>query len=132
MQGHKLVEVNEPELYEDIFPYGLPPKIIFDNKTVDLEGNCWVGNRAAGTVTKIGLYEAGNWIDRNEDGICQTSQDTNADGDIAGDELLPWGEDECVLYEVVLIPGREGTYVPGTFRCEPDAQWQPSGGVFGD
>jgi streptogramin lyase len=64
---------------------------------------------------KIGLYEAGNWIDRNGDGICQTSQDLNGDGDIIGDEMLAWGQDECVLYEVVLIPGREGTYVPGTF-----------------
>ncbi len=31
--------VQEPELYEDVFPYNLPPKIIFDNKRVDLEGN---------------------------------------------------------------------------------------------
>jgi len=99
-----------------VVPPGLPVENGSPSRTtVDLEGNCWVGNRCAGTVVKIGLYEAGNWIDRNADGICQTSQDTNADGDITGDELLPWGEDECVLYEVVLIPGREGTYVPGTF-----------------
>ena len=39
MKEYKLVEVNEPEIYEDIFPYDLPPKIIFDNKRVDLEGN---------------------------------------------------------------------------------------------
>ena len=29
--------------------------------TVDLQGSCWVGNRDAGTVVKIGLYEAGEW-----------------------------------------------------------------------
>ena len=61
------------------------------------------------------MYEAGEWIDRNNDGICQTSQDLNNDGDITGSELLPWGDDECVLYEVVLIPGNEGTFVPGTY-----------------
>jgi len=83
--------------------------------TVDLDGNCWVGLRTAGTVVKIGLYEKGLWIDRNGDGICQTSRDLNGDGKITGDEILPWGEDECVLYEVVLIQGREGTYAPGTF-----------------
>jgi len=83
--------------------------------TVDLEGNCYVGNRQAGTVVKIGLYEAGAWVDRNGDGVCQTSHDTNGDGDIAGDEILPWGKDECVLYEVVLIPGSEWTYAPGDF-----------------
>ncbi|MFC1634239.1 hypothetical protein ACFL5Z_05305 [Planctomycetota bacterium] len=85
--------------------------------TVDLNGNCWVGNRNLGTVVKIGLLEAGEWIDRNSDGICQTSQDLDGSGDI-GDfvgEILPWGQDECVLYEVVLIPGKEGTYAPGTY-----------------
>jgi isopropylmalate/homocitrate/citramalate synthase len=39
LEEYKLVEVSEPELYEDVFPYELPPKIIFDNKRVDLEGN---------------------------------------------------------------------------------------------
>ncbi|VUT24985.1 MAG: Virginiamycin B lyase [Candidatus Methanolliviera sp. GoM_oil] len=83
--------------------------------TVDLDGNCWVGNRARGTVVKIGLYEAGQYIDRNGDGVIQTSQDLNDDGDITGDEILLWGDDECVLYEVVLISGKEGTYAPGTY-----------------
>ena len=81
--------------------------------TVDLQGNCWVGNRQAGTVVKIGLFEAGIWHDRNGDGVCQTSQDENNDGNITGDELLPWGEDECVLFEVNLYVGNKGTYVPG-------------------
>ncbi|GAG76167.1 unnamed protein product, partial [marine sediment metagenome] len=30
-------------------------------------------------------------------------------------EILPWGEDEAVLFEVVLIPGKEATYLPGTY-----------------
>ena len=88
--------------------------------TVDLDGSCWVGNRQAGTVVKIGLYEIGQWMDRNEDGICQTSQDLNDDGDITGAEILPWGEDECVLFEVVLTPAYLGTYDPGTFDGEYD------------
>ena len=74
--------------------------------TVDLEGNCWVGNRDAGTAVKIGLYEAGNWIDRNGNGICDTS---------TGSTPLPWGQDECVLFEVVLIRGKEATYDPGPY-----------------
>ena len=83
--------------------------------TVDLQGNCWVGNRGAGTVVKVGLYENDQWMDRNGDGVCQTSQDLDGDGNIAGGELLPWGADECVLYEVVLISGRQGTYAPGEY-----------------
>jgi len=83
--------------------------------TVDLKGNCWVGNRQIGTAVKIGLFENGQYIDRNGNGIIETSQDLNGDGVISGDEILPWGQDECVLYEVVLIPGKEGTFIPGTY-----------------
>ena len=84
--------------------------------SVDLEGNVWVGLRTAGTVVKIGHYEAGQYIDRNEDGVIQTSRDLDGDGDITGAEILPWGEDECVLFEVVLVPGHNGTYAPGTYE----------------
>ncbi len=83
--------------------------------TVDLDGSAWVGNRNGGTVVKIGHWEVGQWNDRNGDGIVQTSKDGNNDGKITGSEILPWGEDEAVLFEVVLIPGKEGTYVPGTY-----------------
>lgn len=83
--------------------------------TIDLNGNCYVGNRSAGTVVKIGLVEVGEYVDRNGDGIIQTSQDLNVDGIIAGAEILPWGQDECVLFETVLIPGKEGVFVPGTY-----------------
>jgi streptogramin lyase len=91
--------------------------------SVDLDGNVWVGLRTAGTVVKIGLYEAGQYIDRNEDGIIQTSRDLNGDGEITGAEILPWGQDECVLFEVVLVPGHEGTYVPGTYEGPYDTDY---------
>ncbi len=96
--------------------YRVAPYFICDpsRTTVDLEGNCWVGCRNAGTVVKIGLFEAGSWVDRNSDGIPQTSQDLNNDGDITGAELLPFGQDECVLFEVLLRPGYMGTFTPGT------------------
>jgi uncharacterized repeat protein (TIGR01451 family) len=106
-----------------VAPPSLPSGGNPSRTTVDLQGNCWVGNRQAGTVVKIGLYEAGQWIDRNGDGICQTSQDLNGDGDITGSEILPWGEDECVLYEVVLIPGNEGTYAPGNYTGPYDTDY---------
>jgi DNA-binding beta-propeller fold protein YncE len=91
--------------------------------SVDLEGNVWVGLRTAGTVVKIGLYEAGQYIDRNEDGVIQTSRDLDGDGDITGAEVLPWGQDECVLFEVVLVPGHNGTYVPGTYEGPYDTDY---------
>jgi len=91
--------------------------------SVDLEGNVWVGLRTAGTVVKIGLYEAGQYVDRNEDGVIQTSRDLDGDGDITGAEFLPWGQDECVLFEVVLVPGHEGTHVPGTYEGPYDTDY---------
>lgn len=83
--------------------------------TVDQQGNCWVGNRTAGSVVKIGLYENGQYVDRNGNGVIDTSHDVDGDGNITGNEILPWGDDECVLIEVILISGKEGTYVPGTY-----------------
>jgi len=70
--------------------------------TVDLNGNAWVGNRDTGTVVKIGLFENGQWVDKDGDGEADTSRDANDDGKITGSEVLPWGQDECVLYEVLL------------------------------
>lgn len=96
---------------ENVSSYANPSRT-----TVDLEGNCWVGNRQTGTAVKIGLYENGGYIDRNGNGIIETSRDLNGDGVISGDELLPWGQDECVFYEIILIPGSEGTYAPGEYK----------------
>jgi streptogramin lyase len=70
--------------------------------TVDLQGSCWVGNRDTGTVVKIGLSEAGLYNDTNGDGFMNTSMDLNGDGNVTGAEILPWGQDECVLFEVLL------------------------------
>ncbi|MCX9084614.1 MAG: hypothetical protein OIN87_07455 [Candidatus Methanoperedens sp.] len=91
--------------------------------TVDLKGDVWVGTRQAGTVVKIGNYEAGNCFDRNGDKIITTSRDINNDGNITGAELLDWGKDECVLYEVVLINGKEGTFTPGTYTGSYDTDY---------
>jgi hypothetical protein len=65
---------------------------------VDLDGACWVGNRSAGTMVKIGLSERGACVDRNGNGTIDTSTDVNGDGDISSEEIPEWGEDECVLH----------------------------------
>ena len=83
--------------------------------TVDLAGNVWLGNRQAGSLVKIGLLENGQCIDRNGNGVIDTSRDTNGDGVIGSGEILPWAADECVLAEVIVIPGKEGNYIPGTY-----------------
>lgn len=92
-----------------------PAEITLDPSpaAVDLEGNCWVGNRSAGSLAKIGLFENGNCIDRNGNGTIETSSDTDGDGDISDSEMLGWGEDECVLMEVILVAESEGVHAPG-------------------
>ncbi|MBS1791708.1 MAG: VCBS repeat-containing protein [Acidobacteria bacterium] len=82
--------------------------------TVDLQGNCWVGNRNYASVVKVALAES-DCVDRDGSGAIDTSRDSNGDGDITGAELLDWGKDECVLKEVVVAAGKEGTYTPGAF-----------------
>lgn len=72
--------------------------------TVDLQGNCWVGNRDTGTVVKVGLAENGQCVDRNNNGKIDTS---------TGATALPWGQDECVLLEVSLNKGSEVTCTVG-------------------
>lgn len=79
--------------------------------TVDLDGNVWVGNRANNTVTKIGLREANNCIDRNNNGTIDTST--------GGTDVKPWSgswgsmpnnakADECILAHVeVEAPGAD-------------------------
>lgn len=86
--------------------------------TVDQDGNVWVGNRDNNTITKVGLFEFGNCIDRNGNGKIDTS---------AGkDDLKDWGGsfgdgqgfvnalDECVLQHVNLQA--EGVDTPTDIR----------------
>ncbi len=94
--------------------------------TVDLQGNCWVGNRQTATAVKVGLLESGQCVDRNTNGTIETSRDLNNDGNIQGTELLAWGQDECVLTEVVLIAGQERNYIPGSFAGSyANDYWNP-------
>jgi DNA-binding beta-propeller fold protein YncE len=74
--------------------------------TVDYDGNIWVTNRAGNSVTKIGLIENGGWIDKDGDGVPNTSQGfgdikpwTNAaNADTNGG--VSTAEDECIMQYV--------------------------------
>lgn len=79
--------------------YGNPSRL-----AVDLNGDVWVANRGNNTLTKIGLKEAGNCVDRDGDGTINTSSG-GADvkdwtgafgGGIAG------AVDECILQHVAV------------------------------
>ncbi len=76
---------------------------------VDKEGNCWVGNRAIGTVVKIAMTGG---IDKNGNGKIDTSTDLNGNGVIDSNEILPWGKDEAIL---------ANTSVGNSINCIPRA-----------
>ena len=64
---------------------------------VDLKGDGWVACRGNGMVHKFrNIVE--KCPDKNGNGIIETSRDIDGDGVIKGDELLPEGQDECVLF----------------------------------
>jgi len=69
---------------------------------VDLYGDVWVACRGDGGVAKIHVYEK-NCIDKNGDGVIQTSKDKNGDGVIQAGEMYPAGQDECIRF--ITYPG---------------------------
>jgi streptogramin lyase len=66
---------------------------------VDLYGNAWVGCRSDGGVMKIAIDEA-LCYDLNGNGVIDTSNDANGDNQIQPNEMLPFGQDECVMFTV--------------------------------
>lgn len=86
--------------------------------TVDQDGNVWVGNRDNNTVTKVGLAEFGQCIDRNGNGTIETStgkDDVKAWTGNFGDGLgATNAQDECILRHVALVA--DGVQTPSDIR----------------
>lgn len=108
--------------------YRTAPDSVYGNPsrtTVDQDGNVWVGNRANNTLTKVGLKEFGQCIDRNNNGTIETSTPVQAEGETPfNPNVLPWGttpDDECILLHVTLHA--EGLTDPNDIRTvaiDPD------------
>jgi streptogramin lyase len=92
--------------------------------TVDKFGNVWVGNRNNNTVTKVGLKENNQCIDRNANGVIDTSTGGTDVKTWTGTFGAPVGstvEDECILLHVAL--SAEGVTTPNDIRTvaiDPD------------
>ncbi|HEU0293222.1 MAG TPA: CSLREA domain-containing protein, partial [Anaerolineales bacterium] len=97
--------------------------------TVDHNGNVWVANRAGNSVVHIGLEENGQCVDRNSNGVIDTSTEfnyilswTNAGGaDTLGG--VSTAQDECILHYVkvtaygtrhVSVDANNNVWVSGT------------------
>ena len=60
---------------------------------VDIDGNCYVANRHFdGKSTDVIKILADDWIDRNGNGVMDTSYDVNNDGTITPGEMLPMAD----------------------------------------
>jgi RHS repeat-associated protein/uncharacterized repeat protein (TIGR01451 family) len=71
--------------------------------TVDHNGNVWASNRAGNSVLRIGLVENGQCVDRNGNGVIDTSSGlgdrrpwTNAGG-VDTDGGVETAQDECII-----------------------------------
>ncbi|MBI2896977.1 MAG: hypothetical protein HYY06_25695 [Deltaproteobacteria bacterium] len=93
--------------------------------SIDFRRDCWVANRAfgnQGTVTKI-ASRIEDCVDRNANGVIDTSRDANDDGRIDVGEMV--GDDECVLF-TVNVGGPGG--VPRALAVAPDTRFVSAGG----
>ncbi len=63
--------------------------------SVDTYSDVYVGNRSSGSLSKIG--NGATCIDKNGDGVIQTSTGPG--------NVLPWGQDECALWNTSLPGG---------------------------
>jgi streptogramin lyase len=85
--------------------------------TVDQDGNVWVGNRNSNTVVKVGLQEYGQCVDRNGNGVIDSSSGRG----VENSGIKAWtgnsvatAEDECILKYVEL--SAPGVSTPGDIR----------------
>lgn len=81
--------------------------------TVDQEGNVWVGNRNSNTVVKVGLKEFGQCIDRNNNGVIDSSSGRSDIKAWTGSDVSG-AEDECILKYVALQA--DGVSTPSDIR----------------
>lgn len=116
LSRHKLHPVLPP--FYQATNYGLPSRMV-----VDKYGSCYIGLRTAGTVVKIVLPDSGLAVDYNGNGQVDTSLDFDSDGQVnKTTEMLPWGMDDCVVREISIVDGFEGSYLPGTYTGEYDVR----------
>lgn len=69
--------------------------------TVDKNGSVWVANRAGHSVTRVCTPESGLWVDRNGNGVCDTSTGL---GDVRAWPGIDatTAEDECIINYVLV------------------------------
>lgn len=101
---------------DELGVYSTSPDSVYSDPsrtTVDQDGNVWVGNRNSNTIVKVGLKEFGQCVDRNNNGVIDSSTGRS--------DIKPWtgsdangAEDECILKYVALQA--DGVTTPSDIR----------------
>jgi len=68
--------------------------------SVDLDGNAWIAHRGDGKASHV-FTNTADCIDRNGNGVIDTSRDLNQDGRITGAEMVGSAEEDPLLDECV-------------------------------
>ncbi len=69
--------------------------------TVDKNGSVWVANRDGHSVTRVCTPESGLWVDRNGNGICDTSTGLGDIRNWTGSDATT-ADDECIINYVLV------------------------------
>ena len=104
------INITDPANPKEVSRHYTVPSGFYGNPSrtaIDHYGNAWVGNRATNSLVKVGNLGRGTCVDRNGNGVIETSRDTNNNGVIDSNEIIDFNLDECILKNVFL------SYIPG-------------------
>lgn len=93
--GEGTVSKFDTRTLKELGRYRTGPDSLWNNlspsrTTVDEGGNCWVANRAFSMPGSLVKVLHAHFIDRNGNGLMDTSSDVDGDGRVNGSEILPW------------------------------------------
>src|SRR5262249_57902548 len=71
-------------------PDGIAGQLQPARTAVSGDGSVWVANRAFGIQASMIHVLSDGFIDRNGNGVMDTSQDLDNDGHVTGAEIFPW------------------------------------------
>ena len=99
------VNITDPSNPREITRHRTVPSNLYGNPSrtaIDHYGNAWIGNRETNTLIKVGNLGLGTCVDKNRNGVIDTSRDLNNNGNLDDDTIVDFEQDECILMEVSL------------------------------
>jgi len=114
------INITDPANPKEVSRHYTVPSGFYGNPSrtaIDHYGNAWVGNRATNSLVKVGNLGRGTCVDRNGNGVIETSRDNNNNGVIDSGEMVDFETDECILKNVVLPYTPDNVFYIGLVGC---------------